>query len=96
MFFEEDDPNNAFILILTLFSWINALQELSCLTTILPHEPRSIPNKKFPTFIPKLTRSDISIIAILIQFSKNLLQASSYMIIYSHIIRCEDEDIVAE
>ena len=96
MFLKKNDPNNPFILILALLSWIDTLQKLPSFTTILPHKSSSIPNKKFPTLIAKLTRSDISVITIFIQLSKHFFQASSNMIIYSYIVRCEYEDIVAE
>ena len=96
MLLEEDYPYDPLIFILALLSWIDALQELPSFTAILPHEASGIANKKFPTLIAKLAGSDIGIIAILVELSEHFFQASSDMIIHSHIVGGEYEDVVAE
>ena len=96
MLLEEDYPYNTLVLILALLSRIDALEKLPSFTAILPHEPSCIPNKELPTLIPKLAGSDIGIVAILVQLSEHFFQASSDMIIHSHVVGGEYEDVVAE
>ena len=96
MLLEEDYPYNTLVLILALLSRIDALEKLPSFTAVLPHEPSGIPNKELPTLIPKLAGSDIGIVAILVQLSEHLFQASSDMIIHSHVVGGEYEDVVAE
>lgn len=62
MFFEKDDFDYRFILILIIFPRVNFLKEISSFTAILPDKPRSIAYKEFPALISKLGSSDVSIV----------------------------------
>jgi hypothetical protein len=94
MFLQKDDSDNGLVFILIVLAGLHLLEKITSFTAILSDEASCIANKELSTFVAELTSSDVGIIAGLVQFGKDLLQRPSDVVVDSHIVGSEKEDVV--
>ena len=94
MFFEEDNLDDSFVLVLVVFTWVNLLQKLSALTAVFSHKTPCIPDKEFTTFIPKLSSCDVGVMVVLVEFGENLFETACNQVVDPNVVGSKEEHTV--
>lgn len=94
MLFEEDYPDYCLVLVLIVFAWVDLLQKFACLAAVLSNEASSISHEEFSALVAEFASSDVGVIVAFVEFSENLFESTSDVVVDPDIVGGEEEDVV--